>query len=407
MNKWEEKRLGDVCTKITKGTTPTTLGNSFVNSGINFIKSESITNSKFLDKNKYAFIDEITYHKLNRSKIEVNDILFSMAGMFLGKTAIVQEKDLPANTNQAVAIIRINTQHADYNYLYYYLSQKQIKDYINLSTAQSAQPNINLAQISKLPIKLPPLPTQQKIADILSAYDDLIENNNRRIELLEKAAQNLYKEWFVRFRFPNHKQTKFENGLPQGWVVKKLSEFVYVTDGTHDTPKQTESGYYLVTGKCITNDFIDFSKAYFISKADHDKIKKRSGLNKGDILFSNIGTVGSVSIIDYDIDFSVKNVIILKTQINIEKCYLYCLLKNSTIQDLFKQQTNGSSQQFISLRFMRNFKVLIPENKILEQFTEVAQPIIAEKYSLYKQNRNLIKQRDLLLSRLMSGKLEV
>lgn len=109
---------------ITKGTTPTSLGYSFTNQGINFIKSESITADKFLDKTKYCHISKETHEKLKRSQLQINDILFSMAGVFLGKTGIVTVSDIPANTNQAVAIIRVIPELADTNYIYYYLNQK-------------------------------------------------------------------------------------------------------------------------------------------------------------------------------------------------------------------------------------------------------------------------------------------
>ena len=100
-------------------------------------------------------------------------------------------------------------------------------------------------------IDLPCLQIQNQIADILSTYDDLIENNDRRIALLEKAAQELYKEWFVRFRFPGYENAKFENGLPEGWTIKRMNDFCYVTDGTHDTPKPLDEGFPLITGRNV------------------------------------------------------------------------------------------------------------------------------------------------------------
>ena len=167
---WKNIKLSEITSLITKGTTPTSIGYSFVEQGVNFVKSESITASRRLDKNKYCHISEITHEKLKRSQLQVNDLLFSMAGMFLGKTAIVMEDDLPANTNQAVAIIRIIPELADVKYIYYYLNQKQIIFYINSATGQSAQPNINLKQIGNLDIKLPDLETQRKISSILGLY---------------------------------------------------------------------------------------------------------------------------------------------------------------------------------------------------------------------------------------------
>ncbi len=402
MSKWEEKRLKDVGTIVT-GNTPPTKQREFYGEKYKFIKPTDMTEGlRFVNKTEEMF-SEKGYERYKKSLLPKNTPCVVTIGSLGKKLCLTNE---PSFTNQAVNAIIPFSQN-DGRYIYYYMKiMLPTVKYLSSGTA-SGRENVSKSSFSNIKIMCPPLVTQQKIADILSAYDDLIDNNNCRIELLEKVAENLYKEWFVRFRFPNYKETKFEKGLPHEWEVRRLSEFVYVTDGTHDTPKQTERGHYLITGKCITNDFIDFSKAYFISEDDHEKIKKRSGIDKGDILFSNIGTVGSVSIIDYGIDFSVKNVIILKPQSDIEKCYLYCLLKNSTIQELFKQQTNGSSQQFISLGFMRNFKILIPSMAILKKFKEIIEPIIAEKYNLYKKNQNLIKQRDLLLLRLMSGKIEV
>ena len=171
--------LNSITTKITKGTTPTSVGCTFENSGVNFIKSESLGNSRNIDRSKFAFISEQTHEKLKRSQIEKNDILFSMAGMFLGKTGIVTDDLVPANTNQAVAIIRIDTEKANHVYVYYYLNQRSVVQAVNASSAQSAQPNINLKQIGQIEIDLPERKLQDKIVSILSAIDFKIEKNNQ------------------------------------------------------------------------------------------------------------------------------------------------------------------------------------------------------------------------------------
>ena len=169
--------LDSITTKITKGTTPTSVGCSFENCGINFIKSESLGSGRNLDKSKFAFISEKTHEKLKRSQLKENDILFSMAGMFLGKTGIVTANFVPANTNQAVAIIRVDPNMANYEYIYYYLNQRTVVEAVNASSAQSAQPNINLRQIGQIEISLPDRKTQDKIASILSSIDAMIEVN--------------------------------------------------------------------------------------------------------------------------------------------------------------------------------------------------------------------------------------
>ena len=176
--------LDSISKKITKGTTPTSVGCAFESSGVNFIKSESLGHGKSVDRSKFAFNSAQTHELLKRSQIAENDILFSMAGMFLGKTSIATPEILPANTNQAVAIIRIDHQKANYEYVYYYLNQRSVIQAINVSSAQSAQPNINLRQIGQIEIDLPSREMQDKIVAILASID-------KKIELNQKINDNL------------------------------------------------------------------------------------------------------------------------------------------------------------------------------------------------------------------------
>ena len=220
----EYVKLKDITTKITKGTTPSNIGASFTDEGINYFRSEMLGKAKYLDKSSgMMFISESTHNKLKRSQIEVDDILFSMAGIYLGKLAIVKNEDVPANTNQAVALIRFN-KGVNIDYLYYFMVQKSFNAYVNCMSAQAAQPNINLKQIGNLQIALPTDEQQKRIADILSAYDSLIENNNKRIHLLERMAESLYKEWFVRFRFPGYENEHFIEDIPLSWSYVQLGD---------------------------------------------------------------------------------------------------------------------------------------------------------------------------------------
>ncbi len=180
-----------------------TVGGQFVKSGINFIKSESITDTKYLNKAVFEYIDRETDLKLKRSRLVTNDLLFSIAGAYLGKIGIVRESDLPANTNQAVGIVRLDKNKVDVDYSYYYFSQKPITEYINKLSSQSSQPNLNLDLLGKLEIELKDLPTQRRIAAVLSALDAKIELNRRINAELEALAKTLYDYWFVQFDFPD------------------------------------------------------------------------------------------------------------------------------------------------------------------------------------------------------------
>ncbi len=399
MSKWEEKRLEDIIdvnptVKLKKGQEYPFIDIDKVSPVLRSVTNESCK----------------TYEGQSSSKFCDGDTVFSRITPCLEnrKIAKVSVDADAAFGSTEFYVFRGKKGKADERFTYYLTSSDVVVlPAINSMTGASGRQRADKRSIQRLKLNLPDLPTQTRIADILSAYDDLIENNNRRIALLEKAAQELYKEWFVRFRFPGHENTKFENGLPVGWEINQMNDFCYVTDGTHDTPKPTEVGVPLITGRCISNGFVDFKSAYNISLSDHQKIKKRSGLKTGDIIFSNIGTVGNCCIVDYNREFSVKNAIIFKPENMIKTVYLYYWMTSSTMQEIFAAQTNGASQQFVGLTFMRRYKILIPSQEIIEAFGEKILPFVMQEQSLHRCNQNLAKQRDLLLPRLMSGKLEV
>jgi len=394
-----EKRLSDVV-DIISGGTPKTEVAGYWNGDIYWLAVDDFSGDM---RWVYSSKKRITKDGLNNSATKIlnkGELILSARGT-VGELAQIGE---PMAFNQSCYGLRAKQGFSN-NYLYYALKHqlKLLKAVANGAVFDT----ITLKTFNHIKINFPDLNTQTRIADILSAYDDAIENNNRRIALLEKAAQELYKEWFMRFRFPGHENTKFVNGLPEGWELKRMADFTHVTDGTHDTPKQTEDGVPLVTGRCISNGFVDFDSAYLIGKDDHASIKKRSGLDSGDILFSNIGTVGSACIVDYYREYSVKNVIIFKPKSSQKTAYLYLLLTSSTMQDIFRVQTSGASQQFVGLTFVRRFRIVVPNDAVLLEFSERVLPLLNQRQLLHKRSQNLARQRDLLLPRLMSGKLEV
>jgi type I restriction enzyme S subunit len=191
---WQSLKLGDITRLVTKGTTPSTLGEGFVSSGVNFIKSEAVSYKGRLDKSTFVFISHEMHEKLKRSQLEKDDILFSMAGIFLGKTGLVTEDVLPANTNQAVAIIRLDQEKALPKFIHYFLRQKSITDFVNNMSGQSAQPNINFQEIKSIELNLPPLPEQLAIAALLSSLDDKIDLLHRQNKTLEAMAETLFRQ---------------------------------------------------------------------------------------------------------------------------------------------------------------------------------------------------------------------
>ena len=221
---WHPDSIEEITHVVTKGTTPTTLGRQFTDSGVNFIKAEALNGDSGLDIGGFFHIDEDTHELLGRSVLQEDDVLVTIAGAQVGKCGYVKAEHLPANTNQAVGIVRIKKDKAVSRFVYYFFKQPSTFALCQSLGGQAAQPNVNLTVLKSINVPLPSLSIQTKIASILSAYDDLIENNRRRMALLEEAARQLYREWFVRLRFPGHEHTRITNGVPEGWERKRLSE---------------------------------------------------------------------------------------------------------------------------------------------------------------------------------------
>lgn len=397
----EYVKLKDITTKITKGTTPSNIGASFTDEGINYFRSEMLGKAKYLDKSSgMMFISESTHNKLKRSQIEADDILFSMAGIYLGKLAIVKDEDVPANTNQAVALIRFN-KGVNIDYLYYFMVQKSFNAYVNCMSAQAAQPNINLKQIGNLQIALPADEQQKKIADILSSYDNLIENNNKRIKLLEQMAENLYKELFVRFRFPGYEDVEFEEKKPRSWKVgteetKHLTPSIFKYDEFKNIGSFLR-GKNITAAKMVEGD-IPVISAGIQPSGYHNEANvfgesltiSASGANAGYLQYH------SQDIWAADCSYYQDDAIIW---------FVYNTLK--FLQPVISNLQCGAAQPHVYPKNINKLCVLIPTEELIYKYNDFVKPYYDEIKILNQRNQLLTKQRDLLLPRLMSGKLEV
>jgi type I restriction enzyme S subunit len=192
---WVEKKLGIECDVITKGTTPTSIGGKFTSSGINFVKVESLRKNGTFIKNMFAYIDEDTYNTLGRSKLKDKDLLISIAGA-LGRVGIVNKDILPANTNQALAIVRLkDTSSIDLSYLFYYLNTNSMQKHIEATSSQGAQPNLSLEDIYNLPIIFAKDIVEQKtIALILSDMDSDIEALKTKLAKVKVIKEGMMQE---------------------------------------------------------------------------------------------------------------------------------------------------------------------------------------------------------------------
>ena len=384
MSEWKKVKLGDLTSKITKGTTPSNIGESFCNRGVPFIRSELITQNKYISDEGILYISNQTHEKLKRSQLEVNDILFSMAGVYLGKTAILRECDVPANTNQAVAIIRLDSALCSVDFVYYYLNKESVIRYVNQISGQAAQPNINLQQIGEIPIVLPSRKEQHRIAAILSRYDSLIENYQKQIKLLEEAAQRLYKEWFVDLHFPGHENTKIVDGMPEGWEKKKVGDITPIKTGKKDANFGTDNGPF----------------PFFTCAQEPIKAPSYSFDTSAVILAGN----GDFNVKLYRGKFEAYQRTYVLEPINEKMLYLlyFCISEN---MNRLVTGASGSTIKFLTKGMIESLIINKPSTIVLDSFNQIIEPIRTQKENLQTQIRLLTEARDRLLPKLMSGKI--
>lgn len=380
--------LKDLASKITKGTTPSNIGESFSESGVMYFRSELLGKSKYIDKsNGLLFITESVHQKLKRSQIQKGDMLFSMAGAYLGKISLVREGDYPSNTNQAVAIIRLIPGICDSDYLYYYMTQKSFNEQVYSFCAQAAQPNINLEQIGRLKINLPTIATQQKIASILSAYDSQIENNKKRIKLLEQMAENLYKEWFVRFRFPGYETAEFERGVPKGWIIEKLGNVANIRTGKCNREDAEEGGIFPL-----------FDRSQEIKKSNTWLMDCEAIIVPGE------GTSFTPRYYEGKFNLHQRCYCVEPRQKGTGKFLFYMLMFNKAY---FLSVATGATVPSLRQNNFTKMKFIMPSFDLCRQYDKHITLFFTEIDTLSKQVETLTTQRDLLLPRLMSGKLSI
>ena len=310
-------------------------------------------------------------------------------------------------------VFRAKEGKSDENFVYYLTSSDAVVlPAINSMTGASGRQRADRRFIERTKLNVPDLPTQKWIADILSAYDDLIENNNRRIALLEKAAQELYKEWFVRFRFPGYENAKFENGLPEGWEIKKIGDIARIKSGyAFKSEWWTDEGVPVIKIKDIQNNTIDFGDLSRVSE-ENALLAKQFFVTEGDLLIAMTGaTIGKLALVPFSSEKLVVNQRVGKFFLGDNPIatvpFLYCTLQQNWIQEMIIMiASSNAAQPNISPFDIEKIKVVYSE-KIVDAFNERASKFINQILLLQKRNQNLAKQRDLLLPRLMSGKLEV
>lgn len=389
--------------------------------GVLFLRSKNI-NPFRLDLNDVRYIPKGFHHKIRKSALKAGDVVVVRTG-YPGTSCVIPN-DLGETNCSDLVIVRPG-KGLDSHFLCYYLNSSYGKGFIQGALVGAAQQHFNIGVARKLPVPHPPITEQKEIVSVLSAYDELIELNNRRIALLEQTAEQLYKEWFVRLRFPGYAQTKVRKGVPEGWKVKNIRSLVdfYIgggwgaetSDATHNMPA------YVIRGTDIPNlRKGDLNKGIYRYHKPSN-LKKRL-LKPCDIVFEVSGgskgqPLGRNVLLSEKLISGFENKVmcasfckLIRPNKEIVSPYLLAgfleLYHNTGVVGTFQVQSTGiSNYQFEA--FLDAQTLLVPSKNIQQMFESKVKPIRDQIYLLGDHNQTLRRTRDLLLPRLISGQLSV
>jgi type I restriction enzyme S subunit len=393
--KWQSYKLKEVGEVVT-GNTPPTTQREYYGTQYKFIKPTDMREGQRYVPITEEYYSELAYQKYRKSLLPVNTPCVVTIGSLGKKMCLTDE---PSFTNQAVNAV-IPNENFDGVFLYYCLRTRlpYVKQLDSGTT--SGRENVSKSSFSNIVIEAPSLAIQKRIASILSAYDNLIENNNKRIKILEQMAENLYKEWFVRFRFPGHETTPLENGIPKGWKLRPLFDVASVTYGfpfKSELFNNEESSNAVVRIRDILDNKTD---TYTSESCDnHYLIRENAILIGMDGLFHMCLWNGSRAFLN-------QRVVMLNSKDDNICNYLLYLSVKPQIK-FWEQAISGTTVAHLGDKHLKKVTVLIPNQPILKEANERFRAYMEQKRKLFIMNQNLIKQRDLLLPRLMSGKLAV
>ena len=396
MVEWKEYRIKDLGEVVT-GNTPPTSNREYYGTEYKFIKPTDMVEGQRFVSTTEEYYSELAYQKYKKCLLPPKTPCVVTIGS-LGKKMCLT--DTECFTNQAVNAVIPNKEN-DGEFLYYAFKASVLAYVKQLdSGTTSGRENVSKSSFSKIKVRVPPLPTQQKIASILSAYDNLIQNYKKQIEALQTAASELYKEWFVRFRFPGYQTTKFENGIPEGWKVEKLFDVAKIIYGYPFNSDEFCDDSSLNPVVRIRDILDNYTNTYTSETCD-----EKYWINPNEML---IGMDGIFHMSLWTGKRALQNqrtVRVTSKVKNLSNYYLYFSLYPQI--KALEQMIVGTTVAHLGDKHIKKITILIPEDKILKMSFERLEPIMNRIYSLQQQITNLTQQRDLLLPRLMSGKLEV
>ena len=377
----------------------------FVESGVPVVKIKNVTPPSVTLKD-LSYVSEELSESVPKFVLKYDDVLIALTGSHInqmasvvGRVARVKYHDKTVMNQRVGKIVSKDDNDCDINYVYYYLSQEQIKVTLASKAGGAAnQANISPSDVKNLIIPFPGIEEQRRISSMLKAYDDLIEKKQKVIDLLEESSQRLYKEWFIDLRFPGYKETEIDDGVPSGWRIVTLSDIANVIMG--QSPK---SEYYnqIKEGLPFHQGVGSYGNRFVIDETYSTSYTKIA--EAGSILFSVRAPVGRLNL--------TKNKIVIGRGLsamnhkNRLQSYLFYLLK----ERFFKEDMvgNGSIFASISKDELLGQKFLVPTDELAKKYNDIVSPFDEQIAIIDSEIKQLNEARDRLLPKLMSGEIEL
>jgi len=413
---WDAATLGQVVKRtgglIQTGPFGSQLHQSdYVPDGIPVIMPKDISDGH-VNADSVARVSTETANRLRRHQLNQRTIVLPRRGE-ITKRAFIRDDEAGWLCGTGCLQIELKGDELIPEFLYYYMEQQHIVAWLEQHAVGTTMLNLSAKIVANLPLRFPSSPEQQRIAELLVAYDDLIENNRRRMTLLEQSAGQLYEEWFVRLRFPGHEHVPVSNGAPEGWQPTEFTTACCsLEDGDWiETKDQGGEDYRLLQISNIgINEFIETNNFRYVTEETFKRLNCRE-IVPGAILISRmptpIGRAWLVTPMPWRMITAVDVAIAVADKERADPYFLTYFLNSPTTLEHSQRRAVGATRARIARRELASLPIVLPPVSVQKNFRDLVQPINDQRAVLYRENTKLRMARDLLLPRLMSGEIAV
>lgn len=420
---WEKVKLGEISSSIQTGPFGSQLHQSDYSSlGTPVVMPKDMIGGKVLETT-IARVEEQHVKRLSRHQVKNGDILYSRRGD-VGRCALITKKEVGWLCGTGCLKVSIDASKANSKFVFYQLQKPETVGWVEKHAVGATMLNLNTGILEEVPVELPNLSIQNRIVDILSAYDNLIENNQKQIKLLEEAAQRLYKEWFIDLRFPGHETTKIVDGIPTGWIEQTVSDFIFQEIGggwgEDEVTQKSSLPAFVIRGADIDGiNHGDFSNIPFRFHSESN-LEQRT-LQDGDIVFEvsggskTEGVAKTLLITDKLLEQYSSPVICASFCKKISpkeglSQYFYDALRYMRMSGITSEYDKKSASSIVNYRwkdFLSQQHLVLPSENVLRMYDKIAKPIYKNIQTKSIEIEKLKQARDRLLPKLMSGEIEV